>query len=97
MAERADGLGAVIQQGLPEGWIGPGLGDHLRAIVRADLGLVGLDDGVQRRRLDIAFFGQDALERAHPQLGLGQLGMVVIMVVVVMVIMLGHAGTIGEM
>jgi len=37
----------------------------------------------------IAFFGQDRLERAHAQLGLGQLGMIVI--VVMMVVILAHA------
>ena len=65
MAERADGLGGVLQQGFLEGRIGPGFGDDPRAVVRADPGLVGLDDGVERGRLDIALFGQDRLERAH--------------------------------
>ena len=54
MTERAHRLGGVIQQGLPEGRIGPGLCDNLRAIVRADLGFVGLDDGIERGRIDIA-------------------------------------------
>ena len=89
-----DRLGGVLQQGLLEGGIGPGLGDDLRAIVRADLGLVGLDDGVERGRLDIAFFGQDRLERAHAQLGLRQFRMVVIVVVMV-VVMVAHGRKIG--
>ena len=59
MAERAHGLGGVLQQGVPEGGIGPGFGDDLRAVVRADLGFVGLDDGIERGRIDIAFFGQN--------------------------------------
>ena len=42
--------------------------------MRADLGLAGLDDPVERRRIDIALFGQDRFERAHPQLHVGQLG-----------------------
>ena len=41
-----------------EGRIGPGLGDDARAVVRADLGLVGLDDGVERGRIDVALLGQ---------------------------------------
>src|SRR5438067_1301682 len=80
MAERADRLGAVLKQRCLESRIGPRLGDDARAVMRADLGLVGLDDGVERGRLDIAFFGQDRLKRAHAQLGLGQLRMVVIVV-----------------
>ncbi len=92
MAERADRLGAVLEQRLLERRIGPGLGDDARAVVRADLGLIGLDDGVERGRLDIAFFGQDRLERAHAQLGLGQLGMVVVVVMMVVVIVVVSHG-----
>ncbi len=88
-----DRLAGVVQQRLLEGRIGPGLGDDLRAVARADLGLVGLDDGIERRRIDIALFGQDGLERAHPQLGLREFGMVVIVVVVVMS---GHTLRIGK-
>ena len=83
----ADRRGGVFQQRLPECRIGPGLGDHLRAVVRADLGLVGLDDGVERGRLDIALLGQDRFERAHADLHLGQFrAMLVVMVVVVIMI-----------
>ena len=91
MAERADRLGGILQQRLLERRIGPGLGDDARAVVRADPGLVGLDDGVERGRLDIALFGQDRLERAHPELGLRQFRMVVIVVMMV-VVMLAHGG-----
>ena len=89
-----DGRGGVVQQGLPESRIGPGLGDDLRAVMRADPGLVGLDDGIERGRLDIALLGQDRLQRAHAQFGLRQFRMVVIvvMMVVVVVIMVAHGG-----
>src|ERR1700712_4279783 len=40
MAERTYGLGGVFQQCLPEGRVGPGFGDDLGAIVRADFGFV---------------------------------------------------------
>jgi hypothetical protein len=56
-----------------------------------DLGLVGLDDGVERGRIDVSLLGQDRLQRPHAQLRLGQLRTVLMMVVVV--IMLGHEGT----
>jgi hypothetical protein len=86
MAERADRLAAVLEERLLEGRIGPGLGDDARAVMGTDLGLIGLDDGVERGRLDIAFFGQDGLERAHTQLGLRQLRMIVIVVMMVVAI-----------
>jgi hypothetical protein len=91
MTERAHRFGGVIQQGLLESRIGPGLGDNLRAIVRADPGFIGLDNGIERGWFDIAFFGQDRLERAHAQLGLRQFRMVVIVMMVV-VIVVGHGG-----
>ena len=78
VAERAHGLGGIGQQGLLERGIGPGLGDNLRAVVRPDLGFIGLDDGIERGRIDIALFGQDGFERAHAQFGLGQFRMIVV-------------------
>jgi len=93
MTERAHRLGGVIQQRPFEGRIGPGFGDDVRAIVRADFGLIGLDDGIERRRIDVAFLGQDRLQRADAQFGLRQFRMVV-MVMVVVVIMFAHAAKI---
>jgi len=58
----------VLEQCLPECWIGPRLGDDARAHCAADLGLVGFDDGVERGGLDIALLGQDRFERAHTEL-----------------------------
>ena len=96
MAERADGLGGVLEQGLAECRVGPGLGDDARAVVRPDLGLIGLDDGVERGGLDIALLSQDRFQRAHPDLHLGQFrAVLVIMVVVVVVrviVVLRHTG-----
>ena len=42
--------------------------------MRPDLRLAGLDNPVEHGRIDIALFGQDRFERAHPQLHVGQLG-----------------------
>ena len=50
--------------------VGPGLGDDDGAVPRADLGLVGLDDGVERGRVDVALFGQDGFQRADAKLRL---------------------------
>ena len=91
MAECADGLGGVLQQCALESRIGPGLGDDPRAVVRSDPGLVGLHDGVERRRIDIALLAQHRLQRAHAQFHLGKLRMVV-----VVVMMIGHVRRIIE-
>jgi hypothetical protein len=88
-AERADRRGRVLEQRFLEGGIDPGACYDLGAIVRADAGLVSLDDGVERGRIDIAFFGQDGLERAHPQLCLAELGAMVVLVLMLMVLA-GH-------
>ena len=91
MAERADGRAGVVEQRLFERGIGPRLGDHLGAVMRADPGFIGLDDGIQRRRINVPLLGQDRLQRAHAQFRLRQFGMVVIVVmVVVIVIMFAH-------
>ena len=79
MASVPTAFEAVLQQCRLERRIAPGLGDDAGAdAMGADPGLIGLDDGVERGRLHIAFFGKDRRKRAHAQLGLRQLGMVVI-------------------
>src|SRR5580692_7041331 len=89
-AERGHRLAAVFEQRALERRIAPGLGDDPGAIVRADLGLIGLDDDVERGRVDIAFLGQHGFERAHAQLHLGQLRAVLMMVVMIVVMILRH-------
>ena len=88
MAQRADRRGGVLQQRLPESGIGPRLGDDERTVARPDLGLVGLDDGIERRRIDVALLGQDRFQGAHAQLRLRQFGA---MLVGMIVIVVGHA------
>ncbi len=97
MAELGDGGGRVVEQRLLEAGIAPGLGHHARAAVWADLGLVGFHDKIEGGGIDIALLGQDGLERAHPQLHLGELRAVVVVMiavvvimVVVLVVILGH-------
>ena len=48
----------------------PRLGDNSGPIVRADFFLVGLDQKIERSRLDIALLGENALKSAHTQLHL---------------------------
>jgi hypothetical protein len=91
VAERGDRRRRVLDQCLLERRIGPCLGDDLRAIVRTDLGLVGLDDGIERGWLYIALFGQDRFERADADLHLGQLRAVLVVMIVIVVVVC-HAG-----
>jgi hypothetical protein len=67
-SKRAHGRCCICQQAALEVGIRPGLCHHLGAVVRADACFIGLDDRVERRRIDVALFGQDGLERAHARL-----------------------------
>ena len=69
--ERSDRLAGILDQRALERRIAPGFGDDAGAGMRADLGLIGLDDGIERGRIDIALLGQHGLQRAHAQLHLG--------------------------
>src|SRR5216683_1950334 len=64
----------------------PGFGNDLGAIMGADFGFIGLDNGIECCRIDIAFFSQDGFQRAHPQLGLGQFRMVMVVVMMIVVV-----------
>ena len=79
------GLGRVRDQRLLERRIAPGLGDHACAVMRADFGLVGLDHRIERGRIDIAFLGENGLQRPHAQLHLRQFGAVMMAIVIVFV------------
>src|SRR5437899_1022021 len=92
MAQRGDGRGRILQERLLEGGVAPRLCHHCRAIARADLGLIGLDDGIECRRVDIALFGQDGFECAYPELGLRQRR--ALMVVLMVVIIVADSGTV---
>jgi len=47
--------------------IGPRLRHHPGAVARADLALIALDDGVERRRIDQPLFGEQRFERLDAQ------------------------------
>src|SRR5829696_3498109 len=66
---------------------------HLGAVARPDLGLVGLDQNIDRRRIDIALLGQDRLEGADPKLDVGELAVFVVVVVVVVMVVHGRDST----
>ena len=71
VSERPDRLGRIVEQRRLERRIGPSPRDDPRADMRADLGLVGFDDAVERCGLDIALLDEDRLQRAHPKLDFG--------------------------
>ena len=56
--------------------------------MRADLGLVGLDDEIERLGIDVALLGQDGFQRPHPKLHLGQFRAVIVVVVAVVVMVM---------
>ena len=86
IAELGDRRCRVLEQPRAIGGIGPGLGDDAGAVARADLRLVGLDQAIERGRIDVALLGQHGLQRADAQLGLRELGMVVVVVMMVVVV-----------
>jgi hypothetical protein len=85
-AQLGDGLGAVVQQPLAEGRVGPGARHHLGAVLRPDVALVQLHDRVDGVRGDQALLGQQRLERggAQGQLRVGTRAVVVVSVVSVL-------------
>lgn len=84
IAEFGDRGGAVGEETGLEGRVGPGLRDDARAVARADLRLVGLDDQIERGGVDVALLDEHGFERADAQRGFGQLRTVVVIMVVVM-------------
>jgi hypothetical protein len=76
----------------------PGPRHYPCAVVRADLVFIGLDDHVQRCRIQIAFFHQQALQCPYAHVHLAEVGMVVVVVVLVVrviVVVLAHGRMIG--
>ena len=84
-AQGGNGGCRILAEPLAVGRIGPGFGDHLGAVARSDLDLIGLNQRINGRWIDIAFLDQDGLECAHPQLDLGEMA-VVVMIMVMMVV-----------
>ena len=61
--EFANGAGRICQEALPETCVCPGLGYDAGAIAWTDLDLIGFHNGVERRRVDVAFVDQYGFER----------------------------------
>ena len=86
VAQFGDRRRRIGEQPLAVVGIDPGAGNDAGAVARADLLLIGLDQQIERRRIDVALLGQQRLQRAHAQVGFRQFGMVVIVVVVVVIV-----------
>jgi hypothetical protein len=71
-AEFGDSGGGVVEKPLAVFVIHPGPGHHPGTIARTDLGLIGIDEHVQRRRIHQPLFGQQRLQRLDPQYGIRQ-------------------------
>jgi hypothetical protein len=52
----------------------------MRAVARADLHLVGLDDRIERGRVNEPLGDEDGLERADAELHVGEVGALVVIV-----------------
>ena len=90
-AELGDRRGAVGQQARAVLVVDPRARDDLGAVLRADVVLVELDDGVDRVGGDQAALGEQRLERAGAQLDLRRRTRMVVVVLVVVVV--AHAGS----
>ena len=89
VAERRDGRRRVAHQPVVEGPIGPRPRHHTGSVARADARLVGVDQHVQRGRVDVALLRQHGFERANTQVHLAELAVVAVRMRVVVVV--GHA------
>jgi hypothetical protein len=81
VAKLRDGTGGIAQQPVAIAPVHPRARDDTSAIAGADFRLVGVDQHVERRRIDIALLGQHSLERPNAPLDLAQfavIGMVMI-------------------
>jgi hypothetical protein len=83
-AERRNCLSRIALQPPGVVRIVPGFRHHLGAIARSDLLLVGLDDHIDRRRIDQPLLGKDRLQRPHP--GCHRIEFIV----VIMIVIVGH-------
>ena len=49
--------------------------------MRTDFGFIKLDDAIKRGGFDIPLLDQNRLDRAHPQLHLGEIGALIMIVI----------------
>lgn len=71
--------------------IAPGLCHDMGAVARADLRLIGLDDRIDRRRIDQPLLRQHRLQRLHPRLHVRIAVVVMMMVIMIRMIVQDEA------
>jgi hypothetical protein len=67
IAKFGGGRTRIGEKPLLEFGIDPSARHDARAVARPDFVLVGIDQGIERGRIDQALFDQQRLERHHPQ------------------------------
>jgi hypothetical protein len=82
VAERGDGRRGIGQQPFAKGRVDPGPRHHARAVARADAGLVGVDQRVERGGVDVALLREHGFERAHAQVHLAEFAVVVAVIAI---------------
>src|SRR5207248_11661000 len=70
VAERSDGSGGVPKEPVAKLRIDPRPRDHPRAIAWPGLPLIGVDQDIERRRIDVSLLRQDRPQRLDPPLHL---------------------------
>lgn len=80
--------GGICAEPREIGGIGPSAGDDACTISRSDLRLIGLDNRIERSRIDKALPGQDRFKGPHTERDLGQFGMLVVMIMMVVIMVM---------
>ena len=79
VAERRDGRARVVEQPFAERGIDPGARDDARAVARTDLGLIGVDQDIERSGIDVAFLREHRLQRADAHVHFAELAVIVVL------------------
>jgi hypothetical protein len=78
----SDGSSCIPKQPIAKGRIDPSFSDDPCTVARSYLVLIGIDYGIDRRRIDVALLFQDGPKRPNPQIYLGKLAMVAVFEIV---------------
>jgi hypothetical protein len=77
---------SIIQQALLKGRVNPCPGHYARSVSGTDLGLKGIDDGIQRCRVDEPFLDQQRFHCLHAQAEVGRHVLVLVLVIVLVIV-----------
>jgi hypothetical protein len=88
VAQRRDRGGRVAQQPVAKVRVDPGSCHDARSIARADARLVGIDQRIERGRIDVALLGEHRFQCPHAQVHVAQFA--------VFVLRPAHAGMLSQ-